>query len=614
MKIRRNSSSLLVPMALSLWPMLGNASGSPAEPAAAHATMAERVPAAEFTVGRHSSLPAANAAFFPGSGALAAADFSGVLRIGQGALQTKPVIQKPLQDGRDARLFPGIDIELFTMGDLLVPVQRGDMVREGAAATPSFWRVIPQIGRVWRDQADGGWSRAAFPLMLVNDTENHAHQGLAMFLYRDGKVSDLAVQFVQQSAPYLLGEHFVAWSTLHAAVTPTDAGKLEALRQAARAELAARLPAKPWSALVSTLPAGTLDGFGGPLNPKWLVAAALVRNGTLYYQDAVTPYGPFPYPLEMRFGPRSVMKSVGVPLSLLHLSEIYGPWVLALKVGDYVPGLDPKWNRVRFIDAANMATGFGGTGTLKTHPNDILDGYLDGNYDAWYTARSHAEKIAEINANLRPYPWEPGTVMRYRDQDFYLLGAAIDGFLKSMRGPSADLWNMLLAEVFAPIGIRHAPAVRTREPNGKEGLVWLNAGYYPSLDDLAKIALLFQDLGAHDGHQILNRQLTSALLAARDAIQKDGDSSLARTLPQDAAAGTEFYEMGFHFVPYVAAASGKRYYLPTMSGFGENEVTLYPNQSISIVMGNAAQFHPGDQIKSDKGPLTIRAVERLAPF
>jgi hypothetical protein len=33
--------------------------------------------------------------------------------------------------------------------------------------------------------------------MLVNDTENHAHQGLATFLYRGAEVSALQLQFVQ---------------------------------------------------------------------------------------------------------------------------------------------------------------------------------------------------------------------------------------------------------------------------------------------------------------------------------------------------------------------------------------------------------------------------------
>jgi CubicO group peptidase (beta-lactamase class C family) len=574
----------------------------------------EALPTAVLLAGRTGPAPKPNAAFYPGSDSLAAPPFNGILSMRQTRLQTQPAIDKPLQDGRDARLFPAVILEFFTLGELLVPVQRGEMVREVPGAKSSFWRVVPQVGRIWREHADGGWSRAAFPIMLVNDTDNDAHQGLATFVYRDAEISDVAVQFVQQSAPYLLGQHFVAWSSVHADLTAGDANALDGRRSAARAELAGRLPAKPLRELSQSVPAGTLDGFGGPLNPRFLVVAALLRDGVLYHGDATTPYGDYPYPLEMRFGVRSVMKSIGAPLALLHLAEVYGPWVMTLRVGDYVAGLDPKWKRIRFLDAANMSTGFGGTGTFKTNPNDILDGYLDGKYDAWFTARSHSEKLAQINANLLPYPWEPGTVMRYRDQDFYLLGAAIDGFLKSMRGPSAEVWNMLIEEVFQPIGILHAPAVRTREAPDHAGLVWFNAGFYPSLDDLAKIALLYQERGAHAGRQLLNRELTTDLLAARDAIRKDGDSSLTRTAPENTPDRTEFYKMGFHFVPYVGSKSHQRHDLPTMSGFGENEVTLYPNQMVSIVMGNAAQFHPGDQIKSDNGPQTIRAVDRLSPF
>src|ERR1700733_7583098 len=56
-------------------------------------------------------------------------------------------------------------------------------------------------------QATGG----AFPIMLVNDTENHAHQGLATFLYRPGEVTGLVIQFVQQTGPYLIKQYFVGW-------------------------------------------------------------------------------------------------------------------------------------------------------------------------------------------------------------------------------------------------------------------------------------------------------------------------------------------------------------------------------------------------------------------
>jgi len=488
-------------------------------------------------------------------------------------------------------------------------------VRETAAgAVPSYWRVIPQFGRVWREQRDGDWSRAAFPLMLVNDTENHAHQGLATFLYRDGKVSSLRVQFVQQTAPYLISPHSVLWGSIPATASSLDPVRIQKEQQVAPAELAARLPARPLAEMRARLPPGTLDGLGGPVLPKWQVALGLVHEGTLYYEASRTPYGPYPYPLEMRFGVRSVMKAVAPPLALLRLAEVYGPYVLNLRIGDYVPGLDPKWSRIRFIDAANMATGFGGTGTLKTHPNDEGDGYLEANYDAWYTAHSQADKLAQINANLRPYPWEPGTVMRYRDQDHYLLGIAVDRFLKSVRGPEADAWEMLQKEVFQPIGIAHAPAVRTREPGDRDGPVWFNAGYYPTLDDLAKIALLFEDEGRHGEQQLLHRELTRQLLAAHGAIDKKGDGSVGAAGLGTDASPADLYKMGFHFTPHVGSRSHRLHYLPTMSGFGDNEVILFPGRTVAIRAAKVAEVPQGEKARSDDAAATVRAIDRLDPF
>jgi hypothetical protein len=560
--------------------------------------------------------PLANCAFYPEAGAGEAPELCGMLRIAPARLQTLPELAHPRLEGRDARLFPGITLALVTLGDVLVPLQRGRMVAERAPGkAPSYWCVIPQCGRIWRSPEDGGWSRAAFPLMLVNDLENHAHQGLAMFRYRQRRVSAIVLQFVQQTSPYRLQQHFIAWGAAEAQWSESGIADLAAHRERARAELAQRLPHKPWVELAGNLPAGTLAGFGGPVHEKWRLQAALVRDGTLYYQETPTPYGDYPYPLEMRFGVRSVMKSIAAPLALLRLALTYGPYVLDLKMGDYVPGLHPKYRSVRFIDAANMASGFGGTGSLQTHPNDPRDGYLEGGYEAWYTAASHAAKVRQITRSLRPYPWEPGTVVRYRDQDFYLLGAAIDRFLKSVRGSTADLWDMLESEVLAPIGIAQAPAVRTREARGGRGVLWLNAGYYPTLDDLGKIALLYQNLGAAGSRQILHRGLTEELLSARGALAQRGDAS--RGGGTGATSGSDtgaLYKMGFHFTPYVGATSGRRHYLPTMWGAGESEVILYPNSLVSIRIAKAAYLPAGETAVSDAGPQTIRAVDRLLPF
>ena len=565
-------------------------------------------------VRRQPGLPAPNESFRPPVGARTAPDFSGLLHIASGRIETRPRLTTPRIDGRDAGLFPRVTLGFVSSGDVLVPVQRGQIVAEQRPGeTASYWSVIPQFGRIWRDPGeDGPWSRAAFPLMLVSDTENHAHQGVATFRYQGREVSDLEFQFVQQTAPYLLHQHFIGWGRVRMKCAPLAGREAARHRAAAQAELARRLPHRPWADLVREAPAHSLAGFGGPLLERWRVIAALVRDGTIYHQDSSTPCGDYAYPLEMRFGVRSVMKSIGAPLALLRLAQVYGPYVLTLRIGDYVAGLDPKYRAVRFIDAANMASGFGGSGSWCTHPNDPLDGYLEGDYDAWYAAPSHREKVRQMRRSLRPYPWDPGTVMRYRDQDFYLLGAAIDRFVKDVRGPRADAWDMLQSEVFEPIGIAHAPTVRTREPRGRRGLPWLNAGYYPTLDDLAKIALLYQSRGAHRGEQILHRGLTEELLAARGAMVKEGDLSLGGEGGATGAAG-ELYKMGFHFRSYTGPA-GKQYYLPTMWGAGESEVILYPNGMISIVIAKALELPPGETGKSDAGPETARAVERLKPF
>lgn len=554
--------------------------------------------------------------FRPPAGALAASEFSGLLHIAQAPIETRPRLTHPKIDGRDARLFPRVTLGFVTSADVLIPLERGQLVAERRPGeTPSYWSVIAQFGRVWRDPGEEGpWCRAAFPLMLVSDTENHAHVGVAAFRYKGREVSELEFQLVQQTAPYLLDPHFIGWGSARMKFAPLPAREATVQRASAQAELARRLPHRPWADLVRAAPRDALAGFGGPVREQWRVLAALVRDGTIYHQESATPCGDYAYPLEMRFGVRSVMKSIGAPLALLRLAHAYGPYVLTLRIGDYVAGLDPKYRAVRFIDAANMATGFGGAGTWKTHPNDPLDGYLEGDYDAWYTAPSHRQKVGQIRRSLRPYPWEPGTVMRYRDQDFYLLGAALDQFVKAVRGPGADVWEMLQREVLEPIGIAQAPAVRTREPRGRRGIAWLNAGYYPTLDDLAKIALLYQSRGTYGGEQILHRGLTEELLAARGAIPKQADLSLAgaRSAGMDENGG-ELYKMGFHFRPYIGAR-GRRYCLPTMWGAGESEVILYPNGLVSILIAKALRIPAGETAATDAGPETVRAVERLLPF
>ncbi|MBS0417067.1 MAG: hypothetical protein JSR66_05105 [Proteobacteria bacterium] len=562
-----------------------------------------------------------NALFCPGQAALPALPLAVRLHLRQARMSFAPALAVPTVLGRDARLLPASVLDLVTLDSVLVPVQWGEMLAETPPqTTPSYWSLIPQFGRVWCELGDpSGWSRAALSLMLVNDLENHAHQGLVRFQYRGIEVRDFQFQFVQQTAPYLIKQHFVAWGRAPVESSALGLELIEPARARARRALNSRLPFQPWSALEETTPTD-LSRFGQPLAPESTVSKAFVRpsgrgrDAAVFYQDSVTPAGPYPYPQEMRFGARSITKTIAAPLALLRLAQIQGPEVLNQTIGRYVPGLDPKYAEVRFIDATNMASGFGGTGTLQTQPNDYEDGYLDANYDGWYTAPSHAEKLAHTRKWLKPYPWKPGTVLRYRDEDVYLLGAALNSYIQG------DIWDFLCAEVFEPIGIYAAPTTRTREPTGERGMPWFNAGYFPTLDDLAKIALLYQSHGELNGVQILHRQLTADLLSARGALSKRDGTALsgygADSLPpgEGTAATPTHYRMGFHFTPYLSPRTRRLHYLPTMWGAGESEVILYPSGGVSIRIGKSVGM-PGTVLPYNViSHATIESVEQMEPW
>jgi len=567
------------------------------------------LPATALLIDAPDASPIDNAVFAPSPDALPAPAFNGILDISGAVLQSQPKLKNDIILGRDALRFPALSLEFTTLHDVLVPMQRGAMVGESKrSGLPSYWQVIPQFGKVWREPNDQGWSRAAFPIMLVNDTENHAHQGLATFLYQEGRVSHLRLQFVQQTAPWLLSPHVVLWTKANIQLRQGQPEVQEATRQAATKELAARLEARPIGEFAPGLPAEAFSQLNDPVPPRWQVAHALVHNNILYYDAEKTPFGAYPYPLEMRFGVRSIMKSVATPLSLLRLAQVYGPYVLDLHIGDYVPGADPKWSKVRFIDAANMSSGYGGVGSLVTHPNEEGSGYLDNDYNGWYQAPSIAEKLAHMRTHLKPYPWEPGRVMRYRDHDFFMLGLAVNNFLKSVRGPQADIWTMLQEEVLKPIGIYAAPAVRTREPNHQLGAVWFSAGYYPTLDDLAKLALLYENGGEWMGQQLLHRGLTLDTMMAKGALDKEGDGSADRTIVRDGPQPAQLYRMGFHFIGYTPSDSAVRLYFPTMSGAGHNEVVMYPGHVVGIRIAKVGDLPPGEKeppYYSDSIPRTL---------
>jgi CubicO group peptidase (beta-lactamase class C family) len=359
------------------------------------------------------------------------------------------------------------------------------------------------------------------------------------------------------------------------------------------AELDQQLPVRPWSELEDAYGAHLVNTFGGTVPPLDTSATGLVLDGTIYQQPCFTRYGLFPYCQAMRHGVFSVTKSMGAAVAMLRLAQKYGPEVFDLRIADYVDvAADHSgWDEVTFGHALNLATGIG------DHPD--LEGFTaeedEDKFFEFMEARSAQEKLA-ICFSYGNYPWGPGEVARYNSINTFVLSAAMDRFLKSKEGPDADIWDMVVEEVYHPIGIHHAPILRTIEPDGGRGLPIFGYGLYPTVHDVAKVAGLFHSGGQHQGQQLLHAaRLAEALYQVEGSGLPTGDSN---------QYGSVLYSLSFWSLPF-QTSTGSFYQVPFMSGFGGNHVVLAPNGITAFRFSDAHVYGAEDM---------VRVADGIAPF
>jgi len=340
---------------------------------------------------------------------------------------------------------PGFTVAFFTQGEHLVPVVRDILAPQG---------VILALGRVWSEPGDGCMSRAFLPFLLTELYFYTSRNGLATFLYDDTRVSALRVQVVQENAPSR--DKFDAWGQAAMTYTPGPIPNEAALQVQFAAEQQQQVPIRPWSALPVAPEAPGMAGFDGDSAPADLKASGLIVDGVLYLRGCETRWGPYPYCRQMRHGIFSVTKSLGAAMALLRLAQTYGDEVLVLKIKDYVPvtAVHDGWEQVTFADALNMATGIGDNWPHREPNQPMADatGWTNPRLNQWLRALTAKDKLA-ISFAFGKYPWGPGEVFRYNSTHTFVLAAAMDSFLKRQAGPQTHLWDMVLADVFQPIGI-----------------------------------------------------------------------------------------------------------------------------------------------------------------
>jgi CubicO group peptidase (beta-lactamase class C family) len=507
--------------------------------------------------------------------------------------------------GKRIDRFPAITLHVGASAGELVPLERGLIP---SSEDRSYWSVIASPGRVWSDTADGGRSRAAFPFALCHPLENDTHNGVLTFTYDDHGVSDVRFQIVQSTAPYLVPGSIVGWGTCKAELTPLEAGRSADALEARERERRSRIVRRPWLDLAGRAP--SLDDVDGAFG-KSAIVHALMIDDELFAQPCRSEAGEFPYPDDMVFGVWSVTKSAFAAVASLRLAQMFGDEIVHRRVADLldITADHDGWDGVTIADCLDMATGIGDAGP-EPQPVDILADYgiepsiaspSGQNYRAWIGAHSKRDKLEAAFACGR-YAWGAGRFARYRDQDIFVAGAAMDRLLERHAGARTTLWTMVEEDVYRRIGATGLNLTHTADPEQGRPIPVSAFGLFATLDSLAKIGQLLQAGGQADGEQILSRGLTSALLG------RSGPPP--RPTGQLVEGGEYGYRQAMWYAPF-RSRRGDLHHVPCMLGYGGNGVVLMPNGITGLRIAHDPTRH-GD---ASWDPTTlIRIADEIQPF
>jgi CubicO group peptidase (beta-lactamase class C family) len=498
--------------------------------------------------------------------------FVGTLELAATPLEMDFPQTRALYSGED--LSPALSLDLVSHQGQLIPLQSGLIAT--SADSDTLWDVLVGTGAVWREPGDQGWSRASFPLDLVDRYFNQVRNCVVSFVYRDADVSSAYVQCSQETADADDQQLGNLRAIVPATLTPktlADADDRIAAHADARSD---RLPTRPLSEWdVDDELAATFDE--ALLTRASTSVGAVYVDGTLYVHPAHTRHGPHPYPSEMHHGVYSVTKSLVGALSMFYVAQRYGEAVFDAQITDHVPELAdrPEWQGVTLSDALNMSTGTNGGEAAS-----LL-------YEPLVLADTTADALANI-AQLGDAPEAPGVAFRYATTNTFLLSVALQSYVEEQEGPGVLYWDRLREEVLEPIGAEGLDVLLTRDDDPSERIPTLGFGARPTLDQAAKIALLIANEGRHEGEQLLHRG------KVREALGRTEWEGLR-------IDARHRYRHGFW--SRSIRAGGCRFEVPFMQGYGSNHILLLPSGAIVFRFMDEG---------ADNVERLVRQVERLA--
>jgi CubicO group peptidase (beta-lactamase class C family) len=197
----------------------------------------------------------------------------------------------------------------------------------------------------------------------------------------------------------------------------------------------------------------------------------------------------------------------------------------------------------------------------------------------FFGAQPYKNRIKEAFSAL--YKSNPGEKWVYRTSDTFILTRALHNFLQKMEGDSADIYQLVVDEIYQPLGIGPGffTTMRTAD-NNWQGQAEGGYGQWWTPDDIARIGdFLLNEKGQVNGEQVLKPELLAASLQQDSADR--GVRIDSQRMYNNAFWATHFsHSNGFDC----------EFWVPQMLGVSGNLVALFPNGVVYYYFSDNDEF------------------------
>lgn len=468
----------------------------------------------------------------------------------------------------DPGSLPEFDFEFVQTGSHIIPKTRGLYV-----TGHGDWNYILEPGRVWDENNDQGYSRAAIPFALQEVQANCTHNGILSFLFKDdGSISNVAVQIGGETCLYF---QYNLWGLVSASYVPASVANAAALVTDYEAEVLNRIPTKAIDALATDYPGLGINVSNiGSEQASSPTTHGVLYAGVHYAAPCSTRNGDYPYCEVMALPSYSTAKTATAGFAHALLTQQNGNTARYLNIAANVPecqdginGTSSIWSDVTVENALDMATG---NYRLSSYQGDEGSTNVLNNFFLVFT---HDEKI-EHACERYIRKDTPNTHFSYHSSDTYIAGVAMDNYV------TGDLFDKLVNEVYKPLKLSPATYTTVRTQGSPADPFWSH-GMNWHADDMIKLGQLINDRGVINGQQVLDGSIMDDMLVDGGDLGLETYGSESRYLNS-----VWTFDMGQRTSPICPAGSWVSY----MSGYGGIGVILFPNDAVFYHVSDSDAF------------------------